>query len=140
VFENVLIPTDGSEGARRGADYGLDIAEKYGSTVHVLFVVDERFYGETPGLSSDELAFEQWETEGEDAIEAVVERAEERGLETVSDCVRGRPDRAILDYAESHDVDLIVMGLHGRSGVQRPLIGSTTNRVLRGSSVPVLPV
>lgn len=140
MFANILIPTDGSAGASRGAEYGLDIAAKYGATVHVLYVIDEAVRGETPGLSTDELAFERWEEEAEDAIDAVVERAEEVAVDVVTECVRGQPYRAILDYADAHDVDLIVMGLHGRSEIRRPLIGSTTNRVLRSAKVPVLPV
>ncbi|MFB6079992.1 MAG: universal stress protein [Haloferacaceae archaeon] len=140
MFENILIPTDGSEGAQRGAQHGLDIAEKYGSTVHVLFVVDERLRGSTPALSSEELAFEQWEKAGEEAMATIVERVEELDLDAVTECVRGHPYAAILKYAEENDIDLIVMGLHGRSETRRPHIGSTTEMVLRESDVPVLPV
>ena len=140
MFENILIPTDGSEGARRGAEHGLDIARKYGATVHVLYVVDERIHGPTPALSSDELAFEQWEKEGEEAMARIVDEVDDLDLDAVTECVRGHPYEAILKYAEGNDIDLIVMGLHGRGGVKRPHIGSTTEMVIRESEVPVLPV
>jgi nucleotide-binding universal stress UspA family protein len=52
----------------------------------------------------------------------------------------GRPHAVIADYAEEYDVDLIVMGSHGRSGVRRALLGSVTERTLRSTHVPVLVV
>ena len=52
----------------------------------------------------------------------------------------GRPHRAIVDYAAEYDVDLIVMGTHGRTGLDRYLLGSVTERVVRLSDVPVLAV
>lgn len=140
MYENILLPTDGSDGARRGVEHGLDIAEKYGAKVHVLFVVDERVHGDTPALSSEELALEKWEQEGEEVVAEIVEQARQLDLETANQSLRGVPHEVILEYTEDNDIDLIVMGLHGQSEVQRPHIGSTTDRVIRGSNVPVLPV
>ncbi|MFB6106291.1 MAG: universal stress protein [Halobacteriaceae archaeon] len=139
MYEHILIPTDGSEGASRGVDHGLDIAVKYGATVHVLYVVDEAHHA-TPALSSEELFIEKCEDVGEEILEAVVERAEEAGLEVVTTCVRGVPYQAIREYVDEHEIDLIVMGIHGQSALQRPHIGSTTDRVVRTVEVPVLPV
>lgn len=140
MFENILIPTDGSRGAKRGVEHALDIAEKYGAKVHVLYVVDERFSGSTPALGSDELVLEKHEEHGEEVIAEIVEEAKSLGLETSSKCVRGLPYKEIQEYAEAEDVDLIVMGLHGISELQRPHIGSTTDKVIRTVNVPVLPV
>lgn len=142
MYQNILIPTDGSEGSRRGAEHGLDIAKQYDATVHVVYVVDERIVGGTSALSTSELFFEQCEERGEEMMDEIVEMAKEKGLETTCSCLRGIPYERILEYAGKNDIDLIVMGIHGRGRKRRrrPHIGSVTDRVVRAADVPVLPV
>jgi nucleotide-binding universal stress UspA family protein len=139
MYDTVLVPTDGSIGAERGVNAGLDIARAYDATVHALFVVDERIYGETPGLSDLELRFEQLEEGGEELLRDVETQGTELGLDVRTAVRRGLPYDVITAYAEEHDVDLIVMGRHGASKHPVPHIGSCTDRVLRTASVPVLP-
>ncbi|MFC7046151.1 universal stress protein [Halobacteriaceae archaeon GCM10025711] len=139
MIGEVLIPTDGSKGAHRGMEHGLDIAERYGACVHVLFVVDERRFGPLCAFGSDELAIEQVEETGESLVSEVAAAAEERGLDVVASVRRGVPCEVILAYSEEHDVDLIVIGKHGISGRKPVHVGSTTDRVIRSSEVPVLP-
>jgi nucleotide-binding universal stress UspA family protein len=140
MYEDVLIPTDGSEGAKRGVEYAIDIASKYDARVHTLYVVDERIYGGTPALSSDELFLEELEKRGDEALDEVESLARERDLEVTKVCKRGIPHEVILEYADEHDIDLIVMGRHGRGEHGHPHIGSSTDRVVRLAEVPVLPV
>ncbi|MFC7157907.1 universal stress protein [Halomarina halobia] len=140
MYRRILIPTDGSREAARGVEHGLALAEEHGSDVHALFVVDEHVHGDTPALGSFELAIEEIEEEGWRIVEGIGRQAEGRDLDAECHCVRGTPDRAIIDYAMRNDVDLIVMGKRGASGVEPPHIGSVTDRVLRLSRVPVLPV
>ncbi|MGM0592549.1 MAG: universal stress protein [Halobacteriota archaeon] len=139
MYRRILIPTDGSAGARKGAEQGLTLAAESDATVHTLFVVDDRVWS-TPALSSDELFLEQVEAQGEDAMAVIAQQAEELGLETERACLRGRPDEVIRRYAAEHDIDLIVMGLHGQSKHPRPHPGSCTDSVIHRASVPVLPV
>jgi len=139
VYNRILIPTDGSIGAGRGVETGLDLAKQYDATVHALFVVDERIYGETPGLSDMELRFEQIEDRGEEFLSEIETQADELGLDVRKIVQRGMPYEIITAYADEHDVDLIVMGRHGASAHPVPHIGSCTDRVLRTASVPVLP-
>jgi nucleotide-binding universal stress UspA family protein len=91
MYETILIPTDGSLGAERGVKSGLDIARQYDATVHALFVVDERIYGETPGLSDLELRFEQVEERGEEFLRDIETRCEELGLDVQKTILRGMP-------------------------------------------------
>jgi nucleotide-binding universal stress UspA family protein len=140
MYDHILIPTDGSVGAERGVDVGLTLAEKFDATVHVLYVVDERVYGETPALSNTELHFERLEEEGEAIVAEITEKAGERGVDTTTIVCRGIPYEEIQRYASENDVDLIVMGLHGVGEHPRPHIGSCTDRVLRSSKTPVFPV
>lgn len=139
MFREILVPTDGSEGAHRGVEHALNIGEKYGARIHTLYVVDEAVYA-TPALSGDELFLEELQDGGEASCEEIVTEALDRGLEAVSHCVRGTPHREIVDYATEHDIDLIVMGKHGTSNHRHHHLGSCTDRVVRTADVPVLPV
>jgi nucleotide-binding universal stress UspA family protein len=71
----------------------------------------------------------------------VIEQAESAGVETIEGVVSsGTPHRAILDYVDEEDVDLVVMGTHGRTGLDRYLLGSVTEKVVRLSDAPVITV
>jgi len=139
-YRTVLLPTDGSQGASRGIRRGLELADAHGATVHVLHVIDESTEGETPALSSEELALEALEEEAADLLDEVANEASELGLEAVTKCVRGDPCEEIRKYAADADVDLIVMGVHGTRAGARPHFGGTTERVVRTADVPVLTV
>ena len=78
--------------------------------------------------------------EGERAVAVVADRAAERGVPAETAVERGVPHEAILEYAAENDADAIVMATHGRTGVERFLLGSVTERVVRRSPVPVLVV
>lgn len=140
TYDDVLIPTDGSPRAERAVEHGVELADQNDATVHGLHVVDERRYGETPALSTYELTFEQAEDAGEELTETVAERAQDDALETTTTVTRGTPHEEIVEYAEANDIDLIVMGRTGASGVEMPHMGSVTDRVLRTTDVPVFPV
>jgi len=140
MFQTVLVPTDGSAGAEAAVDLATDVARTYGAALHTVYVVD------LDGMPTDEdsdtwLIHRALEAEGRTLTAAVGERAERAGLEQVEAAVlTGTPYRAILDYVEEHGVDLVVMGTHGRRGLDRYLLGSVTERVVRTSPVPVLTV
>jgi nucleotide-binding universal stress UspA family protein len=72
--------------------------------------------------------------------QAIVEAAADEvdTVDTVTAIERGPPHRAILDYADENAIDLIVMGTHGRTGIERYLLGSVAEKVVRTSDVPVL--
>jgi nucleotide-binding universal stress UspA family protein len=81
-------------------------------------------------------------TDGSDeALDEIERRARSRGIEAVrTEVITGSPHRAIREYAEDKDVDLIVIGTHGRTGVERYLLGSVTEKIVRTADVPVLTV
>ena len=139
-YDDVLIPTDGSPRSEHAVDHGLELADRADATVHSVYVVDERRYGETPALSSYEIAFEQFERKGEELTEDVARRARELGLGTTTEVTRGLPHEEITEHAEDEDVDIIVMGRTGAGGAERPLVGSVPGRVLRTTDIPTLPV
>lgn len=140
MYENILVPTDGSEHADRGIDHAMDLAAEHGARLHVLFVVDETVYGSTPALSSYEAFLEEVSEQAEDVAEDVVDDATERGIDATMSVLRGTPHETILSYADDQAIDVIVMGKRGAAGVEAPHMGSVTNRVLRDATVPVVPV
>lgn len=137
-FETVLVPTDGSDSATVAADHGITFAEATGAAVHVVHAVDltplSGNFGSTEVLTALEEA-------GQRAVDDVIDRAEDADLRSVeASILSGTPARAILDYAEDGDVDLIVMGTHGRTGLERYFLGSVTEKIVRVANVPVLTV
>lgn len=147
MYDRILVPTDGSVVAEAAVDQAVDLAEKYGAEVHTLFIADTEAIAY--GLGTEQVdRIRQGNFKGmtdlrEDAEAAtgyVKEQAEAHGLTVVEHHAGGQPHDVIADYAEDHDVDLIVMGSHGRSGVSRALLGSVTERTLRTTHVPVLVV
>ncbi|MDS0280981.1 universal stress protein [Haloarcula onubensis] len=140
MYDNVLVPTDGSDHADRGVEYGMDLAAASDATLHLLFVVDESVYGTTPAFSSYEAFLDDLGDQAEEMTEDIVEEATERGIDATVSVRRGVPHDTICRYAEQEDIDVIVMGKRGAAGVEPPHLGSVTNRVLREAPVPVVPV
>jgi nucleotide-binding universal stress UspA family protein len=138
MYETILVPTDGSDHAVRAAEHAGSLAAAFDATVHVIHVVDvNAAAGPFSAGGVDDEFLARLEAGGEEAIEAV-EPAVAGAADLRTATVRGRPSTAIGDYADDHGADLIAMGTHGRTGLQRVVTGSVTERVLRRASVPVL--
>jgi nucleotide-binding universal stress UspA family protein len=137
VYDRILFPTDGSDGAATALDHALDLAAVHDAAIHVLFVVDTTYLG---GGAADATTVESLHTAGDRAVEEAAERVRERGLDVTTETRRGEPYRTILDYADEAVVDVIVMGTHGRRGLDRYLLGSVTEKVVRAATVPVLTI
>ncbi len=162
MYDTVLYPTDGSEGSDAAVEHVRALASSFDATVHVLSVVDTRdadfglsgaFFESEPGMSGDAKGGESGMVGGRDDPENVraarVERRETLvsnvadhfdGVPTTTAVEAGTPHETILAYADDNDVDLVVMGTHGRTGVERYLLGSVTEKVVRLSDVPVVTV
>lgn len=137
MYDIILIPTDGSEEAEIAVDYATSLAEKYDAEIHVLYVADVRV-SSTGDMWSNMLG--ALEEVGEDATERIAEQAEELGLEATTEVVRGIPHNEINQYVRENNIGLIAMGTHGRTGLDRMLLGSVTEKVIRTSEAPVLTV
>lgn len=134
MYENILVPTDGSDSVDRAIEQALGLAEADNATLHTLFVVERGPWIDHRG----EQLRTALENEGKRATEDVAERGKERGIAVISEIRSGDPHREILEYADDHDVDLIVMGTQGRTGLDRYLLGSVTEKVVRLSERSVL--
>ena len=138
MYDEILVPTDGSDASELAIEHAIDMARTYDARLHALYVVDTGAYSTLD--AGAEMLLDSLEEEGEAAVNRVEERADDAGVSASTEVTAGTPHRAILDYAEDHDVDLIVMGTHGRTGLDRYLLGSVTERVVRTADVPVLTV
>ncbi|GGK70586.1 universal stress protein [Haloarcula sebkhae] len=134
LYENILLPTDGSEGAEIAVEWGITLAEVFDATIHTVYSVDTSRSGGAEGSAEIHDALEQT---GQAALETVHERARDADVSVVGNIASGPAARAILSYSEEHDIDLIAMGTHGRSGLTRYLTGSVTETVVRNAAVPV---
>lgn len=134
MYNQILVPTDGS-GIDRVAESAIEIAAGTGATLYAVYVVDERVEG-----ASNEDTQSVLEAEGERATGRIERLAADRDVDAETAIRYGVPHREILDYADELDADMIVMGTHGRTGLDRFLIGSVTDRVIRTGDVPVLAV
>jgi nucleotide-binding universal stress UspA family protein len=139
AVEDVLVPTDGSECAGRAVDHGGAVTSTFGSVLHLLTVVDvSAAAGPFDAGGVDAEYVDRLLDRGEGIIEAAADRAGDGDVRTA--VVRGRAGEGILSYVDENGVDLVVMGSRGRSNVQRRLLGSVTERVVREGAVPVLVV
>lgn len=135
MFEQILIPTDGTS-ANCAVETGLDLAARHDAAVHAFYVVETN-----SSMGQFDLVVERREAIGEEAVELVERRADDRGIAVRKAFRYGAPDEEILGYAADHDIDLIVMGTRGRSGFRRLLhAGSVAERVVRGARIPVVVV
>ncbi len=142
MFDRVLHPTDGSEGVGPAVDAAIELAETHGATLDVLYIVDQptTVSGTGEGVPGLDNLLDVLEKEGREATGEIAARARDRGVEATTTVTHGNPHDDILSYAEANDVDVIVMGTHGRTGVKRALLGSVTENVVRHAEMPVLTV
>jgi nucleotide-binding universal stress UspA family protein len=138
MYDHILLPYDGSKEARKGAEHGIDLAAAVGATVHALYVIDLPGAPRTAYVRDDEEEMrEEYREYGEEVTAEVCEMAAEAGVECETAIRSGTPAEEIVDYAEDEGMGAIVIGSAYR-GKFRALLGSTAERVVRTSPVPVI--
>ncbi len=142
MYVRILVAIDGGGAAERALDEAIALARHFGSTLHVLSIVDAHLLGAAMSVyAPSEQLVEDWRVAGEKLVPVAVERARSQAVKAQG-AVRCDPGRhvheLILQEAKKADADLIVMGTHGRRGLPRFLLGSDAESVLRESPVPVL--
>lgn len=138
MFSSILMPTDGSACSEAAIRQGLDLAKGLGATVTFLYVVEDptRNLWLNPEMPYVPELLKSIEDAGKAALERALAMAAEKGLEADSKQVLAKPVDGILEESRQHD--LVVMGTHGRSGIDKLLLGSVTDGVLHRSQKPVV--
>ncbi|HBR22832.1 MAG TPA: universal stress protein [Nitrospiraceae bacterium] len=140
--KKILFPTDFSEGSDTALPYAADMAKHYGAKLYLLHVIQD-IAGATasyvPHVSLDELYRDMEKNAAKEIDRYGIE--ELRGIKDIERIVvKGRPYEEILKFARENKADLIVIGTHGRRGLDRVIFGSTAEKVVRDAPCPVLSV
>lgn len=135
TLKHILVPTDFSQHATRAQQTAAELAKQVGAKLTVLHVAHapEYLYEQRTAQSLDDLLPRE-----QDALDDAVLHAD--GVDVEAALVPGVAWEEILRFACTHGVDLVVMGTHGRTGFERLLLGSVTEKVVRTSPIPVLTV
>ncbi|CQH57972.1 UspA domain protein [Halobacterium hubeiense] len=137
MYDDVLLPTDGSGAADAAVPHAIELADRYGARLHVLYVADTTEYST---VTFEDDVVDPLAEEGQSVVDEVVEKAGDLNVEAVGVVMKGGAYETILQYVEDEGIDVVVMGTHGRRGLDRALLGSVTERIVRTSDVPVLTV
>jgi nucleotide-binding universal stress UspA family protein len=140
MYEKILIATDGSDLSKEAENQGLELAEKYGGSVTVLYVEDINIPPAMVGpyaLAVEENV-EEIQNLGKEIVEEVKEKGKKMGVTVTTMLLKGHPAEEIINQADKFDI--VIVGSLGRSGLAHLLIGSVAEKVVRHSPVPVLVV
>lgn len=140
MYDDILVPTDGSESIAQALDHAFVLADRFDATVHTIYVVQAEGIADTLDETEFEDVFDRLDEAGQQAVEAVREQAHAAGHDIEAAVHRGTPDEEIERYAAEHGIDLVVMATEGRTGSAREMLGSVTEGVVRSASIPVLTV
>jgi nucleotide-binding universal stress UspA family protein len=146
TWKTILVPHDFPSSANHAAAIARDEAKSHGSKLILLHVIQLPTHMEPDAVimpvgTGAPITFRDYATsQGEAHLNDLVDRLEKDGVSATSFLRIGNPVDEILTFADENAVDLIVMGTHGRSGLQALLVGSVTERVVRTSKKPVLTI
>ncbi len=140
--EKILAPVDFSECSEHALDYALALAQLFEAELVLLHVVELPFLPSysMAGVPDLSLPVEQLEETGRQRMEKMLEECRESYPRVEADIRTGAPFVEVIDFARENEMDLVVMGTHGRSGLKELLIGSVAEKVVRKAPCPVLTV
>ncbi|QCC49128.1 universal stress protein [Halobellus limi] len=138
MYDQILIPYDGSDEAIKGAKHGIELAAALGAEVHALYVIDLPGAPRALALRDDEDRMrEEYEEYGNEVLGNLADVADEHGVECTTAMRTGTPNEEIVGYAEDEGMDAIVMGSAYR-GTIGGILGGTMDKVVRTATVPVI--
>jgi len=140
MFKKILVATDGSEHGYSAARAALELGKISGGMVTAIYVADTN---RTSHLPDDMLLFSIRELllkEGKEALKQVETLARDMGVAFESVVAEGNPGSEIISYAKLAGMDIIILGAVGRTGLDKFLLGSVAEKVVRNSRIPVLTI
>lgn len=151
MYKKILLPTDGSENSKRANKHALWIADKSDADIVIMYVIEPHFPELATGLplstlpTPDERFYEEIREEGHQIIDNFKQELEDvqckgicKNTNLKSIITEGKPSTEIVSILDKENIDLVVMGASGRHGLDRFVIGSVTERVVRNARKPVM--
>ncbi|RXA21955.1 universal stress protein [Methanosarcina sp. MSH10X1] len=146
-FKKIMVATDGSDCSRLAVDRGIELARLSGGTVYAVYVVPTAnlasIDGDSLSLGLDPYwrsVYEGWRTQGQQAVSYVKSLGEMKKINVEPVLLEGNPPYELIRYAEMEKMDIVVMGTLGKTGLNRLLLGSVAENLVRHSKVPVMVV
>jgi nucleotide-binding universal stress UspA family protein len=142
-LRRILVPTDFSKHSHNALSYAAAFAEKFGAELYLLHVVQDLalFIPEAVSVAPPVTPpIEQMTAAVKEALQRVVREEDLGRFKVHCDVREGTPFYEIIQYAKENDLDLIIMGTHGHTGLAHVLLGSVTEKVVRKAPCPVLTV
>jgi hypothetical protein len=140
VWKNILAATDGSEYGNAAVDEAINYAKTFGGALKIVHVINVMADFHEQALAFVPSLVDELTNKVKNDLNSIKNKAEQVGINTETFVREGEPYKAIVDLARELNSDVIVMGSHGRTGVQRLLMGSVTERVIGHTSSAVLVV
>jgi nucleotide-binding universal stress UspA family protein len=135
-LKRILVPIDFSQTSKAALRYGVELARQFSAQIHLLHVPEPLL--EWPGATYAVGVRETMQRAECESLRHLLTDTETRELRPECAVRLGTPSSEIVRYAEEHEIDVIVMGTHGRTGVARVLMGSVAEAVVRTAPCPVL--
>ena len=143
TLKTILMATDFSETSKMALNHAKAMAERFDASLHLLHVLQDpraqAWSVEAVGMNLDQLLTD-WTQQAQQQLDESLTEEERRSLRAVAETRVGYPFLEIIRYAKTHDVDLIVLGTHGRGAIEHMLLGSVAEKVVRKAPCPVLTV
>lgn len=140
MYNTVLVAIDGSEVSERAFDAAIEQARAWKADLHAVYVVETGLFSDIPADEKVEMMYSFLEKEGRAALDRVKEIASSRNIPVTLHFEQGHAGTAIIQTAEKIKADLIVVGSHGKSNVDRIFMGSVSSFVVEHSGISVLVV
>lgn len=128
MFNTILVPTDGSEFAQKAEDMAISIASKYEARIIGAYVIDDKLI----------YPYEVLEDEGKSILKNLSSKAKESGVIVDEILVVGNPAKDLVTIIRRMKPDLVVIGTHSKKGLEKLLLGSVAENVLKKVEPPVL--
>jgi nucleotide-binding universal stress UspA family protein len=140
MFQSFIAATDGSKKSGAALDVAIGEAKVHGAALHVVYVIETGLFSSIPMDNTWEVIYGLLENQGREALLAAVKQAQGQGLEVTTHLKEGHAGDVILRLARELGADLIVLGSHGKSNLDRILLGSVSSFVVSHSPVSTLVV
>ena len=128
MFKTIIVPTDGSKNAQKAEDVAISIARNFQAKLMVVHIIDEKLI----------YPFEVLEEDGKKILERATLKGKDQGIDVQQVLIVGNPTHDMAKITEKTGADLLVIGTHGKSGLQKLLMGSVAENTIKTVKIPVL--